>query len=338
VTIVPSSISSSETAETRAWARTWILAIVFAVCVVSGLEMLWRSRGYRPSVSVDLDLWSIERNKAYDGGADAVVIIGSSRVKAGVNPDVLGESAGIRRPIQLAIDFTSPLLILDDLAADPAFRGLVIVDVAPIILFNAFWPQVDGLATGYLAHRAAHRWSEHLETRLSVLVETTFAFRLPQLVGNHLVDMIRTSEWPPPQRFRDDGRRSTYFTGAADSADASRTPPPAAPLPQERMTALIARVKRDVDAIRSRGGRVVFLQMPTAGVMGAQEEKVFPRDRFWDVLAANVDAVMINSHDYPELMRFIPADGSHLKSTDAAAFSRELGRVLAQQLKADSSK
>jgi hypothetical protein len=43
-----------------------------------------------------------------------------------------------RRPIQLAVDGTSPLFILEELADDPLFTGRVLIGIAPDIFFSGF--------------------------------------------------------------------------------------------------------------------------------------------------------------------------------------------------------
>lgn len=292
-------------------------------------------RGFEPSISEDIGLWSLERNRADEGGSEAVVLIGSSRVKAGVNPEALAEATGWRRPVQLAIDFTSPLLILEDLAANERFRGLVIVDVAPVILFNGYWPQADPLAAGYLAHRASHRWSEGLGTRLSVLVESAFVFRLPELSGKHLLVAVRTGHWPADQRVRVDRHRVEHMNDAWGAGEAKIAGPKDAevsPMTPARLNALIVRVNHALEQIRSHGGRAVFLLMPTAGVTADVEGRLLPRQLYWDVFAARMNAAAVNCHDYPELAGFVPPDGTHLKSSDAVAFSRALGAVLVKLL------
>lgn len=327
-----SSTSSSEASTGRRWGRTWALALALVLLPLGAWEAWWRAQGFRPSISSDVGLWAVERARAVAGDGRNVVILGSSRVKTGVVPGALAETTGWETPIQLAINFSSPVLALEHLADDPGFRGLAIVDVAPIILFNGFWP-LRNMVGAYLEHYETAAWSEWLDARLSALVESLFVFRLPELSVRHLPASLRKGELPAPQKFWDDRSRVTHIAGsaaalapAANSGDGG-----AAPMDAAALDALVARLDAAVAKLRSRGASVVFLAMPTSGPMGATEARLFPRERYWDVFAERIDAPAILAADEPELARFVPPDGSHLTDEQAREFSRALGRVLVRR-------
>jgi len=69
--------------------------------------------------------------------------------------------------------------------------------------------------------------------------------------------------------------------------------------------------------------------------MAEVEGRLFPREKFWDVFARGIDAPSVHCSDYPELARFVPADGSHFLAENAAEFSRELGPILVRRLSED---
>ena len=71
------------------------------------------------------------------GEGDATVLIGSSRMLFDVQLPVWEQLAG-ERPIQLALEGTSPVPVLEDLAADPNFTGRLLVGVAPDLFFSGF--------------------------------------------------------------------------------------------------------------------------------------------------------------------------------------------------------
>jgi hypothetical protein len=317
----------------RRWVRTWALVLVLVVVVVVAWEAAWRSRGFRPSVSNDMELWAIERQRAVAGEGDGVVIIGSSRVKAGIVPKALAEATGWKTPIQLAINFSSPVLTLEDLAADPRFHGLVIVDVAPIILFNGFWP-LENMVGGYLAYRDNARWSESFNTWLTSLVESSFVFRLPELSGSHLFETLIKGESPAAQRFHDDRFRVTRIASspAPEAPHANVGDGGAVGMGKNGLDALIARLNAALATLRSHHGRAVFVSMPTAGAMAETENRLFPREEYWDVFAKGIEAPAINCRDEAELAKFVPPDGSHLTSAQTVEFNHALGHVLVRTL------
>ena len=123
-------VTVREIPATRLIAIGWLVFLL----VLSGMiawELRMRSLGL---VAGDLDdskaHWAVERRKIAAGEDDGVVIIGSSRILFDTDLDIWKEMTG-RRPVQLAMPGTSPRPFLTDLADDPAFRGLLVVDVAP---------------------------------------------------------------------------------------------------------------------------------------------------------------------------------------------------------------
>jgi hypothetical protein len=83
-----------------------------------------------------------------------------------------------------------------------------------------------------------------------------------------------------------------------------------------------------VQAIRQRGGNVIFIRMPVSGSLRRLEDEAFPdRDRTIASLAASG----INVVDFdkePTLSGFDCPDESHLDAEDAARFSAALARIL----------
>jgi hypothetical protein len=76
-----------------------------------------------------------------------------------------------------------------------------------------------------------------------------------------------------------------------------------------------------VDAIQSRGGRVIFLAMPTSGLILAADDRSYPRLAFWDRIVASTRATAFHWKDYPALSVFVCPDGSHLDRQDTKAFT-----------------
>ena len=79
-----------------------------------------------------------------------------------------------------------------------------------------------------------------------------------------------------------------------------------------------------VKAIEGRGGRVLFADFPTAGLVRAIEEKRYPRELFWDRFVGTVKAKAIDAADYPSLDGFQCPDGSHLDFRDRSRFTLAL--------------
>jgi hypothetical protein len=76
-----------------------------------------------------------------------------------------------------------------------------------------------------------------------------------------------------------------------------------------------------VAAIQARGGRVIFLVMPTSGLVLAADSKRFPRAAYWDKLVSTTSAKTVHWQDHPELSGFTCPDGSHLDKRNISAFT-----------------
>ena len=88
------------------------------------------------------------------------------------------------------------------------------------------------------------------------------------------------------------------------------------------------RVARLVKKIEKRGGHVIFVSLPTDGLVRAIDEKRYPRELFWDRFAKSVEVKAINSADYPTLIAFRCPDGSHMDLRERTAFTLALTKVL----------
>lgn len=79
-----------------------------------------------------------------------------------------------------------------------------------------------------------------------------------------------------------------------------------------------------VVALRSRGSRVVFVDLPTSGLVRDIEQHRYPRALYWDKFAASTSAQVLRSEDDPEMNQFVCPDGSHLDARQRAAFTHAM--------------
>ena len=87
-------------------------------------------------------------------------------------------------------------------------------------------------------------------------------------------------------------------------------------------------VQDSVDRIRSKGGDVVFVSMPTCGQVKIIEEEYVPRSEYWDVFARQIKAHTFRSEEELQFLDFKCTDGSHLNYDDAIRFTHKLGSLL----------
>src|SRR5690348_3818442 len=123
----------------RRWGTILFVALVLTLLMLGAWEWHWRSFGVEPSIANTDALWATQRRRIDQGEGDgATVLIGSSRMLFDLQLPVWQALSG-KRPIQLALEGTSPMFALEDLADDPNFRNArLLVGVAPDIFFSGF--------------------------------------------------------------------------------------------------------------------------------------------------------------------------------------------------------
>ena len=144
---MPSSTSSSDMPGSRAepvferplpvLGRSAWLAALIAIVLMLAWEAWVRSEGVTPSYRNSEGLWAQQRRTINNGKGDGWVFTGSSRTMFNMQLAVWERLDG-RRPVQLALEGTSPVSILEGLADDENFTGKVIVGVAPGLFFSGY--------------------------------------------------------------------------------------------------------------------------------------------------------------------------------------------------------
>ncbi|HET7756795.1 MAG TPA: hypothetical protein VFK87_06035, partial [Steroidobacteraceae bacterium] len=156
------------------WGRILAGAVLVFALLLGGWEAYWRDFGVHPAIRNNYALWAIQRRRIDAGEGDATVIVGSSRPFFDIQLPVWERLAG-RRPIQLSFEGTTPLVFVEDLAADPKFTGRVLIGIAPQVFFKGF--KYRGGAVDYLRRESP---SQRIGEWLSMhLVEPYLAFDTP---------------------------------------------------------------------------------------------------------------------------------------------------------------
>jgi len=338
---VPSSTSNSDARlPAGAWGRTWLIAILLAGVTLGGLEGAWRTRGFAPSVTDDAALWALARGQASGRDPNQVVLLGASRMQLGVVPAILRERLGGREPLQLAIDGSSCVPVLDDLSRDPDFCGLVLVDVMPAAFYSGPLNVHAGTQAEYVRAYHEQTATAALETRLRLNVQSHIVFRHPAVLptGRNLLRWTRRGHLPEPGYGRTlanrcrlaDYTRVDVAKSAAELVDRTQKQIPPAPTDVWRQS--LVTLREMVDRLHAHGARVVFLTLPVSGELGALEANRFPRAAYWNALLDVTGALGIHFRDEPALADFVCAEGSHLDYRDAARFTAELATTLQRTL------
>jgi hypothetical protein len=250
-----------------------------------------------------------------------------------------------RRPIQLAVDGTSPLFILEDLADDPLFTGRLLIGIAPDIFFSGFQYRA-GLGRYFRKESPSQRvgkiLSMHLLEPWLAFYESDFALftvlrrqPLPEQEGlnRHSARKLSITE----------ADRNHYLWSKIETDSAYRTlvrtiwakdfndPPPTPQEAQENKRVLDEQIRRTAAAVarlRARNIPVIFVRDPSAADYLDYEDREFPRKSTWDVLLATAPAPGIHFQDYPELQGYDLPEWSHMTRASAERYTEALYRII----------
>jgi hypothetical protein len=312
------------------------LAVALVVVVLAGIEVAARARGFKPSVKDSPALWSAYRQRARTPpGPDApVVLTGSSRFMLGIDPRLLSTVVG-RPVVNLAIDGSYPFAVVDDLANDDAFHGIVLCELGAFVADGSGEARAGRAKPDeylrYFHSRTAVSdtealMREWLQSRLALLVpEFSLRKLAPNLAfGSPLPRPGYLRMLPGRTRLADyslvdlDQHRRHWIEAYSDLGP---------PRTDAQLLAFVDRLAGWVRRIRARGGDVVFFRMVTSGGVRAQEDAQTPRAQ-WDLFASHVLGHAIHFEDVPSLRGFTAIDGSHLDGSVVGPFTRALGEAL----------
>lgn len=311
-----------------AWRGAWLVALVITLVGVAATERALRASGHRPSVVDDETWWAVHRRRVDDGTATAVAVLGSSRMQLGFDAAAFAAAAPGYRAVQLAIDGSSPLGTLRDLAADPSFRGVVLCDIAEWELGSESWNSQASYvaryhelwrAPGQLANRAL---AVQVQRYLAVLAVGGRQFLAAALGQRRLPEPSWVATAPDRTRRGDYSLASSKALAKRIEKNRARLPDDAIALDSWRQQA--AQLEPWVRAIGARGGRVVLVRMPTAGQHWVRSSATFPKTDYWDSLAALSGAVTVHFQDIPALRDLALPDEIHLDQRAAVTFTAGL--------------
>lgn len=345
---MPSSTSSSELAAERAadpavrvrapdgpWLRTWLLTLGLVAAALLAGERAARRVGFRPSVGESKRLWSYERGRVYEANGRALAVLGDSQCQWGFALDQARERLPGWRVAQLAVASTIPFAALRDLAADPAFRGVVVCGLTPPGLMEPGGASQQDYVTHF--HRQ-QTLNDDANQAVSSFMQSRFAVLNPQLGWVNVVrERLRRGAWPHPSHV-------VTSSGRGRLADYSQVPWLQRPEGRdERLRAHFDAVYRQlhmpppddwlrrtadtegfVRAIQSRGGRVVFVHFPCNERLWELCERLHPKHDYWDRFAAQTAAETVHFRDVPTLRDFRCPDWQHLDYRDAREFTAAL--------------
>lgn len=316
-----------------------MLAVLVFLAAFGAWELYWRAHWGVPGIVNTDGLWARERRRIDQGEGDRTVLIGSSRTLSNFNLDVWEQARG-ERPLQLALEGTSPVGVLEQLADDPDFTGELVVGIASDLFFSGYEYRKAAIEK-YRTASYSERWAQwmsmtFLEPRL-VYLEPDYA----------LFTLLERHAWPlrpgrkenliPPKLFvhTPDRNARMWDRVEQDSVYANFVkrvwaenfePPPG--MTREEMDKTrqkqIDRAAAAVTKLRTRGVTVTFVRHPTSGAYLAVDTMAFPSARTTVPLAAATASRVISWLEHPELQGYVLPEDSHMSKAQADDYTRKI--------------
>jgi len=334
----------------RPWLRILLAAFALASVLVGLWEGYWRDFGARPSIANSYGLWAMQRRRIDTGDGGRTVIVGASRVLFDIDLDTWERLSG-SRPIQLALEGTSPLPILEDLADDPNFSGRALVGVAPDVFFSGY--EFRGKALDYFRHEGpGQRVGQWLSMRL---VEPHFAFDdgdfalatvvhrqawplRPGMTVHTNVRKLAVSEADRNTRMWDKVENDAAYQALAQSIWIEDSDPP----DKEQRAEMDATLRKQIDRavkvvakLKQRHIELIFVRMPSRGPYLDIENRDFPRAATWDVLLREAGAPGIHFADCPQMQGYLLPEWSHLAASERPRMTAALYRIIQEEFWSD---
>lgn len=320
------------------WKQTGWITIAVLLLGIAGWEYVFAALGgSRQPVVDDGDLWAEWRERATKAKPGDLVLVGASRMQLDMDLDTLENVTG-QQVFQLAIDGASFLPVLGDLAMDPRVRADVIVSVRPPDLTGKGVERAQQMI-GYYHHWETARFaspSQYTERLLrnvaydflpsreqGVRPETLFAFwRSDRRISSYLTTYATREREGDYSKIDVAALREVRYQRSVDwyrgSAETSA----------DIIDQNLDYMRAAVNAIRQRGGEVIFVRFPVSEELLTASELYLPHEKYLGRITPETGATFIDFSDFAQLRRFHPPDGSHLDARDQAAFTAELAKII----------
>jgi len=317
------------------WRKVWALVLILSIVIVGSWEALVRQAGLGPEYNDNRSLWTDARHRLNRHGDNAIALLGASRLQYAV--DVATMSQALDRPVvQLSVEGTSALALLENLAADPRFHGTVIYSVAPAFTLNSALPRIEaGKQQEWVEYYFGQSRSRRMEQSLRLYLQGALAFRSPDAQLTRVIPSILSSGSLP------DRDQKTTFANRVLHKDYSKVSAEVdelgmvqfylentVPFSKPEFDVILSYLDTLVLLLRQKGVDVYFLRLPSSAEVKLLETAFFPRPVFWDVMEQRLDATFIHADDYPEMAGFMSQDGSHVDSQHIVDFTNVLMDVL----------
>ena len=360
---MPSFISSSDRSMSRdRHTKVIFLGLMSGLFLIGATENYIRFKGGEPDVRDTAELWASQRARVSSIGDDALILVGSSRIQLDLDLDTLATSTG-KRPVQLAIDGSPFIDVLENLANDRNLAGTVLVSTTLPKLAGGGNAQREKKWINIYEKEYKNLWFPQKEQILKAKLQSVSALYanilpldklVPRLLASEKLQNIYLKTQPSRERNADYSlvkmpdfylqrvERNLGYPLPAEAYESYES--------YQRTVIRIAnenykefnadplrfnRVKSAIKKLQQRDVIVVIARFPMSGLVEGISDIRFPKD-IWDKVISDLDVISIDCRDYAQLAYQLP-DGSHLDITQKPDFTHKFSEILMQEINPDHS-
>jgi len=315
--------------------------------LLTGMEIKARKDNYPVNFPFSSDMWVGQWHRLDELPEDQTVFVGASRVRHGIVVNEWEKQTGVR-PLNLAWPGSPAGPVLMALAAREDFKGTVICGLTSYVAFASDGPPWMSWIGRNIRQSKVQEWSlsYHMSYAAQHLIRPRIKF-INDAAYSPIANLYE--EFPfanragmlPPVIFRFDATidadlQDRYLDSFEHDAELQEASSQVGLSFLSRilyfgkcdMKQRIAEYKTAVDRIEGRGGKVVFVHLPSDGRLKTLVDKHFPREQYYDRLVKETGCLSVHYLDHPELRDFKPVEESHLSKADGILFTQRLIEIL----------
>lgn len=341
--------------------KSILFGMLIGIFLILLAENLLRFKGAMPDVRDTPELWASQRARASSFGDDALILVGSSRIQLDLDLDVLAKATGMK-PVQLAIDGSPYLEVLENLSRDKSITGTVLISTTLLKLLPGIDASRVNKWIGIYENKYRNLWYPAKEQLLKAKMQSVSALYANLIPLEVLIPLLFNDKkklrniflktWPDRERDADFSlvKMPEYYMRRVERELGH-------PLPEEAYisydsfqdsvisitkeyysefnvdTKRFRRIKAAIARLKKRGAEVIIVRFPLSGLIESISDIRYPKP-LWDKAVSGLGVRIIDYRDYPELAYQLP-DGSHLDKTQKSEFTHRFTRVLLQENASD---
>jgi hypothetical protein len=313
----------------KPWIYTWLIVLFIGISTLGGYEYYLKQQGFVPSIKSNKNLWSWYRSHVYHH--KQMVLIGASRSQIDIDVSYLKDRYTDYDVSQLSINGQYPIATLKALAEDEYFTGVAIISMNAQVLETKYLDMQKSYNIYYQEQSTLYK---SFDAYLTAFIQSTIRFLHPSLGLEEIVKFYQSNKRYPDVFYTTanlDQSITTDYTKTNNAAllnhfvtqkqnNYLNDPPTKPELWKKNIKYLIEYVTQ----ITKRGGLVVFVRFPTDKGHWELDEKYYPRNQYWDLIAKEELLNTLHFKDIKGVEKLDLPDSSHLDSKDSKEFTELL--------------